>query len=88
MNITIDVYLYAHGNSFSKGGSFVVLPSDFKKDPDWTAAIVAYEWIQQIKREFGYSDDFEINKVIYNGDNEITENVKSVIPVDHDDLPF
>ena len=88
MNIIIDVYLYAHGNSFFKGGSFAVLPSYFKKDPDWAVAIVAYEWIQQIKREFGYSNDFKIEKVIYNGDKEVTEIVKKVIPIDHDDLPF
>lgn len=88
MNINIDVHFSVHGNNGFKGGSFAVLLSDFKKDPDWSAAVVAYEWIQQIKREFGYSNDFKINKVIYKGDKEITELVKKVVPVDCDDLPF
>ncbi|MDV7767256.1 hypothetical protein N9I19_22335 [Peribacillus sp. CSMR9] len=37
------------------------------------AAIAAYEWFQQIKREYAFSGDF---KVVYNGDIDITELVK------------
>ena len=88
MNINISIHLYAHGNNCFKGGSFAVMPSDFKKDSDWTAAIVAFEWIKQIKRELGFSDDFRITKVYYNEDIDITELVKKVEPIDHDDLPF
>ncbi|MGE7880172.1 hypothetical protein [Peribacillus muralis] len=55
--------------------------SDFKKDPDWTAAIAAYEWIQQIKMSFSVSEDFRIDQVIYNGENDITELVKKVKPI-------
>ncbi|KWW17958.1 hypothetical protein AS888_20825 [Peribacillus simplex] len=55
--------------------------SDFKKEPDWTAAVAAYEWIQQIKINFAASDDFRIDQVIYNGDIEITELVEKVKPI-------
>ncbi|PJN91002.1 hypothetical protein [Bacillus sp. mrc49] len=63
-----------------QSGSFSVRNSEFKKDPDWAAAIAAYEWIQQIKNNFAASDDFRIDQVIYNGENDITELVKSVKP--------
>ncbi|MFE4897918.1 hypothetical protein ACWF7H_26185 [Peribacillus butanolivorans] len=53
-----------------------VANSGFKKAPDWTAAIAAYEWIQQIQNEFGSSKNFRIDKVVYNGDNDITEFIK------------
>ncbi|WP_157805553.1 hypothetical protein [Bacillus sp. mrc49] len=55
--------------------------SDFKKDPDWAAAIAAYEWIHQIKNNFAASDDFRIDQVLYNGDIDITELVKKVKPI-------
>ncbi|MFD6440614.1 hypothetical protein ACFWDG_12520 [Peribacillus sp. NPDC060186] len=51
-----------------KSGSFHVLASNFKKDPEWTAVIAAYEWIQKINKEIGSSGDFRINKVVYNGE--------------------
>ncbi|KRF62498.1 hypothetical protein ASG99_24480 [Bacillus sp. Soil768D1] len=65
-----------------------VANSGFKKDPDWAAAIAAYEWIQQIQNEFGSSKDFRIDKVVYNGDNDITELIKKGRPIIEDDLPF
>lgn len=80
MNINIKVYLHSKGSKFLQNGSFPVLSSDFKKDPDWTAAIAAYEWIQNIKTKFAASDDFRIDEVIYNGDIDITELVKKVKP--------
>lgn len=81
MNINIKVYLHSKGTKFLQSGSFPVLYSDFKKEPDWTAAIVAYEWIQQIKINFAASEDFRIDQVIYNEDIDITELVKKVRPV-------
>lgn len=81
MNINIKVYLHSKGANFMQSGSFPVLNSDFKKDPDWTAAIAAYEWIQQIKNKFAASDDFRIDQVIYNEDINITELVKIVKPI-------
>ncbi|MGW6384966.1 hypothetical protein [Peribacillus butanolivorans] len=80
MNINIKVYLHTKETNFLQSGSFSVLNSDFKKDPDWTAAIAAYEWIQKIKRNYAASKDFRIVQVIYNDDNDITELVKKVRP--------
>ena len=73
MNINIKVYLHSKGTKFMQSGSFPVLASDFKKDPDWTAAVTAYEWIQQIKSNFAASKDFRIDQVVYNDDIDITE---------------
>lgn len=81
MNINIKVYLHAKETKFMQSGSFPVLPSFFKKEPDWAAAIAAYEWIQQIKSSYAASDDFRIDEVIYNGDIDITELVKKVKPL-------
>ncbi|WP_155645483.1 hypothetical protein [Peribacillus simplex] len=81
MNINIKVYLHSKGTKFLQSGSFPVKNSDFKKEPDWTAAVAAYEWIQQIKINFAASDDFRIDQVIYNGDIEITELVEKVKPI-------
>ncbi|WP_349730023.1 hypothetical protein [Peribacillus frigoritolerans] len=78
MNINIKVYLHSKENKLLQSGSFSVLSSDFKKAPDWTAAIAAYEWIQQIKNSFAASDDFRIDQVLYNDDIDITELVKKV----------
>ncbi|WP_285767108.1 hypothetical protein [Peribacillus sp. SI8-4] len=64
--------------NFMQSGSFPVLNTDFKKDPDWTAAVTAYKWIQNIKIDFAASEDFRIDQVIYNGDIEITELVNAV----------
>ncbi|AMM92607.1 hypothetical protein QUF81_19535 [Peribacillus simplex] len=50
MNINIKVHLHSRETNFLQSGSSPILDSDFKKDPDWTAAVAAYEWIQQIKK--------------------------------------
>ncbi|MFF2459719.1 hypothetical protein [Peribacillus simplex] len=81
MNINIKVYLHAKETNFLQSGSFPVPNSDFKKDPDWAAAIAAYEWIQQIKNNFAASEDFRIDQVVYNDDIDITELVKKVKPL-------
>ncbi|MBD8589213.1 hypothetical protein IFT92_15535 [Peribacillus simplex] len=73
MNINIKVYLHSKGTRFLQSGSFPVPILDFKKDPDLTAAIAAYEWIKQIKVNFAANEDFRIDQVIYNEDIDITE---------------
>ncbi|MDP9741841.1 UNVERIFIED_ORG: hypothetical protein QFZ59_003671 [Bacillus sp. B2I3] len=78
MNINIKVYLHSKGTKFLQSGSFQVLSSNFKKEPDWTVAIAAHEWIQQIKNNFASSEDFRIDQVIYNEDIDITELVEKV----------
>ncbi|CAK6472701.1 hypothetical protein BFRIG_01893 [Peribacillus frigoritolerans] len=81
ININIKVYLHSKGTKFLQSGNLQILSSDFKKDPDWTAAIAAYEWIQQIKINFAASEDFRIDQVIYNEDIDITELVKNDKPI-------
>lgn len=81
MNINIKVYLHSKGTKFLQSGSFPVSNSDYKKAPDWTAAVAAYGWIEQIKIKFAASDDFRIDQVIYNDDNDITELVEKVRPI-------
>ncbi|MFB6800465.1 hypothetical protein ACFCVU_04475 [Peribacillus butanolivorans] len=81
MNINIKVYLHSKETKFLQSGSFPVPNLDFKKDPDWTAAIAAYEWIQQIKSSYAASEDFRIDQVIYNEYNDITELVEKVKPI-------
>ncbi|MGE7607624.1 hypothetical protein ACQKML_13535 [Peribacillus frigoritolerans] len=78
MYINIKVYLHSKGTKFLQSGSFPVPNSDYKKDPDWAAAIAAYEWIQQIKIDFAASEDFRIDEVTYNGDIDITDLVKKL----------
>ncbi len=78
MNINIKVYLHSKGTRFLQSGSFPVLNSDYKKNPDRTAATAAYNWIQQIKISFAASKDFRIDQVIYNEDNDITDLVKNL----------
>ncbi|WP_342615081.1 hypothetical protein [Peribacillus frigoritolerans] len=78
MNINIKVYLHSKGTKFLQSGSFPVVNSELKKEPDWTAAVAAYEWIQQIKIKFAASEDFRIDQVIYNEDIDITELVEKV----------
>ncbi|MGG4200757.1 hypothetical protein [Peribacillus frigoritolerans] len=81
MNINIKVYLHSKGTKFLQSGTFPVVNSEFKKDPDWTAAIAAHKWIQQIKNNYAASEDFRIDQVVYNEDIDITELVKSVRPI-------
>ncbi|MCK1986254.1 MULTISPECIES: hypothetical protein [Peribacillus] len=81
MKINIKVYLHSKGTKFLQSRSFPVLNSEFKKDPDRTAAIAAYEWIQQIRIKFAASEDFLIDQVTYNEEIDITELVKKVRPL-------
>lgn len=56
MNINIKVYLHAKETNFLQSGNFPVPNTDFKKDPDWTAA-VALNGFSQLK--ITYSDHNE-----------------------------
>lgn len=85
MKVNLEIHTQINGSRGLRGGAFSVIPSDFKKDPDWTAVIAAYEWIREIKRQHPY--DVVIEKIIYNGENDITELVSKVRPK-IDELPF
>ncbi|MEJ9232574.1 hypothetical protein LAV79_24615 [Peribacillus butanolivorans] len=87
MEIQIEVQLFANSAKFLQSGSCSVITTDFRKEPEWTAAISAYEWIQKIKNLFAIQTTFKFC-VVYNGENDITDLVRKVRPIIKDDLPF
>lgn len=87
MKVIIQTILNVEGNRGIRNGEFYVRDSEFKKDPDFAVAVVAYEWIQHQWRESGCRDMI-IEKVTWNEENDITEDVKQFRPVVRDDLPF
>ncbi len=88
MKVIIQTILNVEGNRGIRNGEFYVRDSEFKKDPDFAVAVVAYEWIQHQWRESGCRDMI-IEKVTWNEENDITEDVKQIRPViKDDDLPF
>ncbi|WP_057914490.1 hypothetical protein [Peribacillus muralis] len=88
MEIQIEVQLFANGAKFLQAGSCTVITTDFRKEPEWTAAVSAYKWIQKIKNSVHYPGDFQIVSVVCNRDNDITDLVRKVRPIIKDDLPF
>ncbi|EFV74522.1 hypothetical protein HMPREF1013_05247 [Bacillus sp. 2_A_57_CT2] len=50
-------------------------------------AVTAYEWIQSQIRESGFRQTV-IEKVTWNENKDITEDVKQIRPIIKDDLPF
>ncbi|OHX43435.1 hypothetical protein [Cytobacillus oceanisediminis] len=88
MRLVIQTILNVEGNRGFRNGEFNVRDSQFEKDPDFAVAVVAYEWIQQQKRETGQRHT-NIEKVTWNEVNDITEIVKEIQPVlPEDNLPF
>lgn len=85
MKINLEIHTRINGSRGLRRGAFPVITGDFKKDPDWTASIAAYEWIREIKTQHPY--EVVIEKVLYDGTNDITELVKKVRPRT-DELPF
>lgn len=60
---------------------------EFKDDPDFAVSIVAYEWIQKQMKETGFRETV-IEKVTWDEEHNITDEVKRIHPVINDDLPF
>lgn len=88
MRVVIQTILNVEGNRGFRNGEFHVRDSEYKKDPDFAVAIVAYEWIQQQKRETGQRETI-IEKVTWNDKYDITQIVREIEPVlPEDDLPF
>ncbi|MEH7389668.1 hypothetical protein [Bacillus sp. JJ1474] len=88
MKVIIETHTRVEGTGNMRRGEFFVNDQEFKEDPDFTVGVVAYEWIEQQKRETGFRDT-DIEKVIWNEVNDITELVKQIKPIDPvDDLPF
>jgi hypothetical protein len=82
LRVTIDIHLKIDGISNALGGEFNVR---WKEDIPG----VAYEWIRKIKMDTGFRKTV-IEKVVYNGDNDITDLVKAIDerPIPNDNLPF
>ncbi len=86
--IHLEVHLEIEGNRTLHRASFDVNKKEFEKDAEFTAGVVAYQWIDEIKRENGYRDTI-IELVNLNNKEDITETVKKIRPVlPPDDLPF
>jgi hypothetical protein len=72
MRVSINVYMIVNRTRSLKRGDFQVLRTeDIPK--------VAHEWIRRIRRETGYyGDESIIEKVIVDGDRDITFEVKVI----------
>jgi hypothetical protein len=72
MNASIDVHLVVNGTRTLKRGVWPV-----KKVED--IPVVTYNWIMKIRRETGYyGEESLIEKVIVDGDKDITFEVKAI----------
>jgi hypothetical protein len=80
MRVVIEVHLNLQGTRLSKGG-------EFNLKYNQSVAEFAYEWIKSIKRETGYRPTI-IEKVLVNGDDDITDKVKEIENRPIPDLPF
>jgi hypothetical protein len=84
MRITINVHVIVNGTRSLKRGAFNV-----NKTED--IVLFAYRWIKHIRRETGYyGQQSIIEKIIVNGDLDITDQVKAIdaAPIPDVDLPF
>lgn len=88
MKVVIQTILNVEGNRGFRNGEFHIRDIEFKKDPNFAVAVVAYEWIQAQWRESGCRDMI-IEKVTWNEENDITQIVREIQPIiPKDDLPF
>lgn len=88
MKVHIEIQLIIEGTRSMSRAQFYVRDKDFKADADFAVGIVAYEWIQQRRREIGFRHMI-IDKVIWDEQHDITELVRQIQPIDPpDDLPF
>lgn len=88
MKIHLDIHLIIEGNRTLHRASFNVNNREYKEDPEFTAGVAAYKWIEQIKRETGHLDTV-IELVLLNSTDDITDTVNKIRPiVPPDDLPY
>lgn len=82
MNVTIDLHLSIDGIRNGMAGVFQI-----RRKED--IPVTAHNWIKQIKKETGYRPTV-IERVIVNGDQDITEEVKKIdeAPIPELDLPW
>ncbi|MEF7566381.1 hypothetical protein V4V35_25670 [Bacillus infantis] len=78
MKILIQIdYLGLGESEITQRGYFDVKEKEFAINSDKEASRVAYGFLQWIKREIGM-DVKELQAVTYNGDSDITENIKEL----------
>ncbi|MDE3840758.1 hypothetical protein C0966_15890 [Bacillus methanolicus] len=70
MKIKLTIHLDIEGNKLMRSGYFTA-----RREEDIPG--IAHEWIRQIKRETGYRNTV-IEKVVYNGEQDITEKVQAL----------
>ncbi|EIJ79094.1 hypothetical protein PB1_16094 [Bacillus methanolicus PB1] len=80
MKIKLTVHLDIEGQKLMQSGSFSA-----RREEDIPG--IAYEWIQQIKRETGYRDT-RIEKVIVDNEKDITEEVRAINKTPIPDIDF
>jgi hypothetical protein len=80
MRVVIKVHLNIQGTRLSKGGEFNLRYNQ-------NVAEFAYEWIRSIKKDTGYRPTL-IEKVLVNGDDDITDQVKEIENRPIPDLDF
>lgn len=84
----ISVNVYIEGTHTRSGGTFNINAKHYKENPDYAAAVIAYQYIQDIKSQVGYRD-VKIKKVVCSCDKDITELTKRIEPLlPQDNLPF
>lgn len=71
MRINLTIHLDIEGQKLSQSRSFPVQKEE-------CIPTIAYKWIRQIKRKTGYKDT-RIDKVVYNGEQDITEKVLTLV---------
>lgn len=88
VKVNIEIRLNIEGTKMASGGGFDINRQEFTEDAEFTVACVAYDFIYQLWRGTGCRD-MEIEKVVYDGVNDITEITKQIRPVVDDSwLPF
>jgi hypothetical protein len=82
MRVNIDVHLVVNGTRTMLSAPFEIWN---KED----ISQIAHEWIMRIRRETGYYGHHSIiQKVIVNGDIDVTDQVKEIDERPIPDLPF
>lgn len=80
MRVVLEIDLNIHGTKLRQGGEFNLRYN--QSIPEF-----AYSWIQQTKRETGYRPTI-IEKVILNGSEDITDQVRAIESRPIPDLDF
>jgi hypothetical protein len=70
MKILIEIDYLGRHSEIGQSGDFEVDPQEFAIEPDKEAARVAYGFLQWIKKTMTVQ---KIRKVVYNGENDITQ---------------